>query len=180
VLLVLSDRVARGKSQGFVDPTAVGKDLANATEPLSLHAPASSRTRRQRAASFAISVSRPVPEATNRGSSAELSYIRHVVVKTWYRPKKLRSPGAVSTPNRLLWYRMTETHPICDSPYRKVRAWQPEEHQVALVSGRDQPADSGTEGPACERRLEPETPPVHGELIEATKHRATGCDSGCF
>src|SRR5882672_11240969 len=54
---------------------------------------------------------------------------------------------AVPTTNRFLWYRVTsETHPIRHPRHCEVRAWQPEEDPVALISRPDQSADSRAEG----------------------------------
>jgi hypothetical protein len=69
---VLSDGVTRSQAQCLIDPTTIRENLTYSTSMLSLHGLASSRMRRQRSASFTVSVSVPAPEAINRGSCVEL------------------------------------------------------------------------------------------------------------
>jgi hypothetical protein len=76
---VLLDGVTSSQAQCFIDQTTIREDLTYSASLLSLHGLASTRMRRQRSASFTASVSVPAPEAINRGSCVELSYIRHVV-----------------------------------------------------------------------------------------------------
>jgi len=74
-------RFSGGSSQGLVDLMAVSEDPVYSSFMPSLHGLPSARIRCQRLASFTVTVSAPAPEAINRGSCVELSYIRHVVVK---------------------------------------------------------------------------------------------------
>jgi len=91
---------------------------------------------RQRSASFTTGVSVPAPEAINRGS---------------YMNCRTSATSLVPTTNRFLRYRVTsQTYPIRHPRHCKVRAWQPEKDQVALISSPNQDANSRAEGPTRE------------------------------
>jgi hypothetical protein len=102
--------------------------------------------------------------SSTRGDQPRLVY--RIVVHRPRRRQRLTEPEEVAqtrtiaATNSLVGYGVTaQTHAISHSCHGKVGVRQPEEYQVTVISGSDQPANSGSERSAREGRFEPETPP---------------------
>jgi len=133
---VLSDGVTGGQAQCFIDLAAIREDLAYSASLPSLHGlpRPGCLARDQRRLPLAPLFQRP-----RRSTAARILNCR------------TSATSLVPTTNRFLRYRVTsQTYPIRHPRHCKVRAWQPEKDQVALISSPNQGANSRAEGPTRE------------------------------